>query len=187
MLNVVKSGERIRDFLAADELEVDAYSVMTELEGEGVAVKVQDGLFKWTKEGEKEQMEEKKEEMEIDIPSLEVRTGELLVILGRVGSGKSSLLEALTGQMHRRRGLVTLAHRKVAYCPQTPFILAGSVQDNIVGFDLSLNTEMLEKVIDACALREDLKLLPGGLACEIGEKGINLSGGQRYESLDLTL
>jgi ABC-type bacteriocin/lantibiotic exporter with double-glycine peptidase domain len=177
-LNVKKSTARIREFLAGDELETDAIRVDPTLMEEGLAAKIEAGLFSWAKE-EAGASDSKSDQLELNIPHLSIRKGELLVILGRVGSGKSSLLEALLGQMHRKTGIIRLASKKVAYCPQIPFILAGSVQANIVGFDLPLNPDLLGQVVKACALEEDLKQLPGGLRCEIGEKGINLSGGQR--------
>jgi ABC-type bacteriocin/lantibiotic exporter with double-glycine peptidase domain len=178
LLSVKESIARIRDFLAADELEADAVQVDPSLTEEGFAARIEDGLFSWIKE-EADDSVPKSDQLQLDIPHLSVRQGELLVILGRVGSGKSSLLEALTGQMHRKRGIASLASKKIAYCPQIPFIMAGSVQANILGFDLPLDKDLLDRVVEACALQEDLKQLPGGLRCEIGERGINLSGGQR--------
>lgn len=66
----------------------------------------------------------------------------------------------------------------VAYVSQQAWIQNATLKDNIL-FGQPLNTELYEKVIEACALKPDLEILPGGDMTEIGEKGINLSGGQK--------
>lgn len=65
---------------------------------------------------------------------------------------------------------------RVAYVEQEPCILSDSVRNNIT-FGLPLNEERLNKVIEVCELKEDLKLFARGLDTEIGERGVNISGG----------
>jgi ABC-type multidrug transport system fused ATPase/permease subunit len=103
--------------------------------------------------------------------------GSLTCVVGAVGSGKSSLIYALLGEMVRVRGLVAVRANSLAVAPQAPFILNATLRDNIL-FGLPYEQERYEAVLEACQLRQDLTLLPGGDACEIGEKGVGLSGGQ---------
>ena len=103
--------------------------------------------------------------------------GSLTAVVGAVGSGKSSLLSALLGEMKRTRGVVNV-FGKVAYVPQQAWIQNTTLQGNIT-FGKRLNQELYDRVVEACALKPDLEILPGGDQIEIGEKGINLSGGQK--------
>ena len=101
----------------------------------------------------------------------------MTAIVGTVGSGKSSLVSAMLGEMEKRSGRVNLVG-SMAYVPQQAWMQNATVKENIL-FGKVFNSNTYEKVIDACALRSDLKILPGGDQTEIGEKGINLSGGQK--------
>ncbi|KAI8590273.1 P-loop containing nucleoside triphosphate hydrolase protein [Geranomyces variabilis] len=107
--------------------------------------------------------------------------GKLSAIVGPTGSGKSSLLLALLGEMRRASGQISLSDprsKNVAYAAQSPWCMNASVKENIL-FGAEFDAERYERVLDACALRPDLGVIPGGENAEIGEKGINLSGGQK--------
>ncbi|KAJ2824183.1 hypothetical protein IWW50_003448 [Coemansia erecta] len=69
-------------------------------------------------------------------------------------------------------------HGSIAYVPQQAWIMNATLRDNIL-FGSQFDQGFYDRVIDACALRQDLEMLPGGDMTEIGEKGINLSGGQK--------
>ncbi|KAF8561375.1 hypothetical protein P879_07964 [Paragonimus westermani] len=97
--------------------------------------------------------------------------------MGSVGSGKSSLLHALLGDMERLNGCVNVKG-SVAYVSQQPWIFNATLRDNIL-FLKPYEPVRYEKVIKACGLTPDLQILPNGDATEIGDKGINLSGGQK--------
>lgn len=103
--------------------------------------------------------------------------GQLVAIVGAIGSGKSSMLSALLGEMYRISGHVWLRGR-VAYVPQQPWLLNASVRDNIL-FGKPLDQSFYNRVITSCALVPDLLQLPAGDATEVGERGVTLSGGQR--------
>ena len=109
--------------------------------------------------------------------NLKVEDGSLTAVVGTVGSGKSSLLSALLGEMTRTKGMVNV-HGKIAYVPQQAWIQNSTLQGNIT-FGKRYNKELYDRVVEACALKQDLEMLPGGDQTEIGEKGINLSGGQK--------
>ncbi|ORY47490.1 P-loop containing nucleoside triphosphate hydrolase protein [Rhizoclosmatium globosum] len=105
--------------------------------------------------------------------------GSLVAIVGAVGSGKSSLLSALVGQLKPTNTAARVQFSgSVGFAPQQPWIMNTSLKENIL-FGLPFNQERYDAAIDACALRKDLAVLSGGDAAEIGEKGINLSGGQK--------
>jgi ABC-type multidrug transport system fused ATPase/permease subunit len=103
--------------------------------------------------------------------------GEILGIVGPVGAGKSSLLHAVLGELQPTSGSVAV-RGTVAYCSQMPWILAGTVRSNITFFR-PYDEDWFQTVVRACALERDLTLLPDADMTEIGEKGINLSGGQK--------
>ena len=108
---------------------------------------------------------------------LTIRRGTLTAIVGPVGSGKSSLIGALLGELEVASGEVRVGG-KVAYVPQQAWMQNCTVRDNIT-FGTDFSGAAYEATVDACALRPDLEMLPGGDMTEIGEKGINLSGGQK--------
>ena len=106
-----------------------------------------------------------------------VGRNELVAIIGGVGSGKSSLLAALAGDMRRTEGDVIMGASR-AFCPQYAWIQNATVKENIL-FGKEYDRQWYDMVIDACALRPDLEMLPNGDLTEIGERGITVSGGQK--------
>ncbi|XP_026185543.1 multidrug resistance-associated protein 5 isoform X6 [Mastacembelus armatus] len=106
-----------------------------------------------------------------------IRKGSLVGICGSVGSGKSSLLSALLGQMTLLEGHVA-ASGGFAYVSQQAWILNDSLKENIL-FGNEYNQKKYNTVLEACCLLQDLAELPYGDMTEIGERGANLSGGQR--------
>jgi ABC-type multidrug transport system fused ATPase/permease subunit len=108
---------------------------------------------------------------------LDVSPGELCAIVGRVGSGKSTLCSAILNETVLRGGEVALKGT-VAYAAQSAWILNATLQDNIT-FGMPYEKEKYDSIIRACQLTHDLDLLDAGDQTEIGENGINLSGGQK--------
>uniref|UniRef100_A0ABI7W7Q2 ATP binding cassette subfamily C member 12 n=1 Tax=Felis catus TaxID=9685 RepID=A0ABI7W7Q2_FELCA len=109
--------------------------------------------------------------------SFVVRKGKILGICGNVGSGKSSLIAALLGQMQLQQGIVAL-NGTVAYVSQQAWIFHGNVRENIL-FGEKYDHQRYQHTVRVCALQKDLSNLPYGDLTEIGERGLNLSGGQR--------
>lgn len=105
------------------------------------------------------------------------KRNELIAVIGSVGSGKSSLLAALAGDMRKTEGNVELGASR-AFCPQYAWIQNATVKENIL-FGKPYDRQWYEEVIEACALTADLDMLPHGDQTEIGEKGITVSGGQK--------
>ncbi|XP_066264199.1 ATP-binding cassette sub-family C member 9-like [Branchiostoma lanceolatum] len=136
-----------------------------------VSVEVRDGSFTWELESQT---------ANISGINLAVPKGKLTIVVGQVGSGKSSLLSAILGEMRTLEGQV-LWNRKqntVSYATQRAWLLNASLRDNVT-FGLPFDHARYQQVISACCLQPDIDILPAGDLTEIGEKGINLSGGQK--------
>ncbi|XP_049281513.1 multidrug resistance-associated protein 1-like isoform X2 [Anopheles funestus] len=156
------SIKRIDKFLNSAELNPD--NVTHNKSDEALTIK--DGTFSWGDETPT-----------LKNINLSLRKGQLSAIVGTVGTGKSSLISALLGEMEKISGQVN-TDGSIAYVPQQAWIQNATLRDNIL-FGKPFDQAKYDKVIDCCALRPDLEMLPGGDTTEIGEKGINLSGGQK--------
>jgi ABC-type multidrug transport system fused ATPase/permease subunit len=113
--------------------------------------------------------------------TLHAEKDELIAVIGAVGSGKSSLIAGLLKEMPLASGSCELRGR-VAFCSQTPWIQHLSLRDNVLfGRDYAdpETRRLYEEAVRGAALLPDLALLPDGDLTEIGERGINLSGGQK--------
>ncbi|KAI9595929.1 hypothetical protein BDF19DRAFT_422368 [Syncephalis fuscata] len=141
-----------------------------------------------------------KHEMATDIPlksnseannvlkniSFDLLDEELLVVVGPVGGGKSSLCMAALQEIHAVSGNAaffttntnTAGRGRIGYAQQQPFLLSGTVRDNIT-FGEPYDPDWFARVVEACALREDLEKLSHGDMTFVGERGITLSGGQK--------
>ncbi|KAH9124734.1 hypothetical protein AeMF1_004553 [Aphanomyces euteiches] len=110
--------------------------------------------------------------------SLSMQPGNLYAVVGAVGSGKSTLLRGILGDARCVQGGQVYRRGAVAYVGQQPFVQNASLRDNIL-FGLPFDHARYVRAVSVSCLADDLKMLPSGDATEIGEKGINLSGGQR--------
>jgi ABC-type multidrug transport system fused ATPase/permease subunit len=109
--------------------------------------------------------------------NLSVKKGDLIMIVGKVGCGKSSLLKSILDMLHIQKGTIQ-SSGSIAYIPQESFLINDRVRENIIfGFDMEM--QRYKKAILLSELKPDLKILPGGEFTEIGEHGLNLSGGQK--------
>ncbi|KAG8877682.1 hypothetical protein FRB98_006588 [Tulasnella sp. 332] len=106
-----------------------------------------------------------------------VPRGAFVTIVGQIGSGKSSLLQALLGEMPRTRGHTTFSG-PVSYLPQVPWILNTTLRENIL-FGEEFDQTRYNGVLSACQLLPDIAILPFGDMTEIGERGVSLSGGTK--------
>jgi len=112
--------------------------------------------------------------------NLTVRKGEFICIIGEVGSGKSSLIQAILNNMmiEKNNDTKIIVNGTISYVGQEAWIQNNTVQNNIL-FYHPYNAEKYQKILDLCELKQDLNSLTGGDLTEIGEKGVNLSGGQK--------
>ncbi|XP_050579550.1 probable multidrug resistance-associated protein lethal(2)03659 isoform X2 [Bombus affinis] len=109
--------------------------------------------------------------------NINVKSGELIAVVGQVGSGKSSLLNVMLKELPLKSGTIEI-NGKIAYASQEPWLFAGSVRQNIL-FGQKMDQFRYERVIKVCQLKRDFTLLPYGDKTIVGERGISLSGGQR--------
>ncbi|CAH1794382.1 unnamed protein product [Owenia fusiformis] len=181
MVQALVSLKRITKFLMLEE-QGPGYVQRDDHARE--AVQVTNGYFSW----------ERDQSPTLKRINLKVAPGSLIAVVGQVGSGKSSLMSALLGEMYKTDGTVNVKG-KLAYVAQQAWIQNLTLRDNIL-FGKDMNVKLYQRIINACALGPDLKILTGGDMTEIGEKGLNLSGGQKqrvslaravYQDLDIYL
>nr|CAB3496287.1 unnamed protein product [Digitaria exilis] len=161
------SLDRIASFLCLEELPNDAVQRLPSGSSD-FAININNGCFSW--------------EASPEVPTLKdlnikVRPGMRVAVCGTVGSGKSSLLSCILGEIPKLSGEVQISGT-TAYVTQSAWIQSGKIQENIL-FGKEMNKEEYDRVLESCSLKKDLEILPFGDQTVIGERGINLSGGQK--------
>uniref|UniRef100_A0ACD5TRC9 Uncharacterized protein n=2 Tax=Avena sativa TaxID=4498 RepID=A0ACD5TRC9_AVESA len=167
MIQTKVSLDRIASFLCLEELPMDAAQRLPSGNSD-VAIEISNGCFSWDASAE--------------VPTLndlnfQARQGMRVAVCGTVGSGKSSLLSCILGEMPKISGEVKTCGT-MAYVSQSAWIQSGKIQDNIL-FGKEMDSERYDRVLESCSLKKDLEILPFGDKTVIGERGINLSGGQK--------
>eukprot|EP00667_Euglena_gracilis_P000143 EG_transcript_143 len=162
---VIEAGvsyRRIKEFLMLPE----ATPQLGTRPERGLAVQVRHATFGWT-------------EGSADLESLtfSVPRGDLVCVVGETGSGKSSVLMALLGEMPRRAGQIHL-RGKVAFVSQQPWIFKGTIRENIL-FGKPYDSHRYTETLQVCQLMRDLETFAAGDQQEVGEQGVGLSGGQK--------
>lgn len=109
---------------------------------------------------------------------LKLMKGWKVAVCGSVGSGKSSLLCSMLGEIPKISGPGFKVHGSKAFVPQSAWIQTGTIRENIL-FGKKMDKDYYEHVLEACALDRDIKMWAGGDLTVVGERGINLSGGQK--------
>ncbi|KAG8523588.1 Canalicular multispecific organic anion transporter 1, partial [Galemys pyrenaicus] len=164
LLQASVSADRLEKYLGGEELDTSAIRHDSHFDK---ALQFSEASFSWDTDSE----------ATIRDVNLDVMPGQLVAVMGTVGSGKSSLMSAILGEMENIHGHITIKGT-TAYVPQQSWIQNCTIKDNIL-FGSELDEKKYQQVLEACALLPDLEVLPGGDLAEIGEKGINLSGGQK--------
>lgn len=112
--------------------------------------------------------------------SFAVETGSFTVLVGPVGSGKTTILNAMLGELRCESGSIFVASKRMAFCSQSPWLLNVSIRECITGMSQAdVDEEWYGTVVYACALEEDMHQWPEGDRSIIGSKGLALSGGQK--------
>ena len=203
--NVIQSKvslDRVDEFLREEETEKYSTAVKTRRKSSvirtGRTAKFENATFTWA--SRTEMAKEKNDPVVVaqlafqlrDI-SIEFPPNALTLVAGPTGSGKTSLLMALLGELSLLKGSVYLpcSEREevlqdpelgltdtVAYCAQQAWLLNDTIRNNIL-FAAPYNKERYDRVIRASALEKDLEILDAGDETEVGEKGITMSGGQK--------
>jgi len=164
------SVKRIQDFLLMEERE--------EQEGERDTF-AHDDANADTVTMEKVTGKWKKDENEDTLTNIDLNTkpGQLIAIIGPVGSGKSSIIQAILGELPTSSGKISVSGN-LSYAPQEAWVFSGSVRQNIL-FGRPFQEEHYWKVIEACALKHDMEQWEFGDKTLVGERGVALSGGQK--------
>ncbi|KAI3510254.1 hypothetical protein L1887_25787 [Cichorium endivia] len=158
------SLDRITSYLCLQDLDIG----LVEIGNYDIAIEITNGSFSWDVLSDDPVLK--------DI-NIKVAHGMKVAVCGTVGSGKSSLLSCILGEVPKVSGSVKLSGSK-AFVAQSPWIQSGKIEENIL-FGKKMNKVRYNKVLEACALKKDLEILPFGDQTIIGERGINLSGGQK--------
>ncbi|XP_043688340.1 ABC transporter C family member 3-like [Telopea speciosissima] len=161
------SLDRITSFLCLDDLHPNIVQTLPRDSTE-VAVEIVNGNFSWDLHSPN-----------LTLKNLNIRVyhGMKVAVCGSIGSGKSSLLSCILGEVPKVFGAIKL-HGTKAYVAQSPWIQSGKIVDNIL-FGKKMDKERYEMILEACSLKKDLELFTFGDQTIIGDRGINLSGGQK--------
>ncbi|KAL5218368.1 hypothetical protein ABZP36_019052 [Zizania latifolia] len=161
------SLDRLSHFLQQEELPDDATITVPQASTDK-AIDIKDATFSWNSSSPTPTLSG---------IHLSVVRGMRVAVCGVIGSGKSSLLSSILGEIPKLCGQVKVSG-SAAYVPQTAWIQSGNIEENIL-FGSPMDKQRYKRVIEACSLKKDLQLLQYGDQTIIGDRGINLSGGQK--------
>ena len=182
------SFRRVQEFLSLDNLSWFSYYSLNELNGhrDNNCLEVRNGHFQWQTAQSPALEFDQESEPDIDHVlkqiNFQLNYGKLVGVCGKIGSGKSSFLHAIMGEIEKTNGKVRidpfLCSNGFAYVGQECWIQGTTIRENIL-FGAPFDQTLYQRVIDVCALAADLELLPLGDHTPVGENGITLSGGQK--------
>lgn len=116
--------------------------------------------------------------------TMDLEYGQLTLLVGPAGAGKSTLIKGLLGETPLLEGQAEVSDRAIAFCDQTPWLTNGTIQENILGVS-SWDASWYKAVVHACVLDEDLVSMADGDQSILGSNGTNLSGGQKQRVVSL--
>lgn len=163
LINASIAVERIESFMSEPNKEVRP----TQTHADSTPIQMKSCSFAWPG---------KRLSVLSDI-SLTIPNG-LTVVSGKVGAGKSALLQAFLGELDRLSGDSHIPNEMIGYCAQMPWLQSMSIRDNIL-FSSPYDEQRYKRVLDACVLLPDLSNFKHGDLSFVGENGIGLSGGQK--------
>ncbi|KAL5333352.1 hypothetical protein BJX70DRAFT_68566 [Aspergillus crustosus] len=163
LINASIAMERINDFMFEPDKES---RTNTSLE-ETAPLQLQSCSFAWPG----------KSAVVLSDINLSISQG-LTVVYGKVGAGKTALLQGILGELDKKQGTSYISAEMMGYCAQTPWLQSMSIRDNIL-FSAPYDEQRYKRVLDACALLPDLTNFKHGDLSFVGENGIGLSGGQK--------
>uniref|UniRef100_A0A7N2R1N5 ABC-type xenobiotic transporter n=1 Tax=Quercus lobata TaxID=97700 RepID=A0A7N2R1N5_QUELO len=165
------SVERIQDFIGEEDQKKLIHDHTSN--ALNIAIEIDTGEYAW------ETSEEKLRRPTIKIlEKMKIMKGYKVAVCGPVGSGKSSLLSSILGEIPRISGGGITVYGRKAYVPQTAWIQTGTIRENVL-FGKEMNKAYYEDVLEACALNQDIKIWQDRDLSVVGERGMNLSGGQK--------
>lgn len=159
------SIDRVQEFLKGDQKKIIQSQPS---DCNNVAVEIEIGEYSWDMKKPTIKITEK----------IKIIKGNKVAICGSVGSGKSSLLYSILGEIPRINGSVIRVCGSKAFVPQKAWIQTGTVRENVL-FGKEMIKGFYDEVIEGCALNQDIEMWTNKDLCVVGERGINLSGGQK--------
>ncbi|XP_033736227.1 multidrug resistance-associated protein 7-like [Pecten maximus] len=196
IMEAIISLGRIEKFVALQDIDLKSYYArLPESTENRNVISVKTGRFTWeceklksseSKENENESTSKAGETTTTsgtlclrDI-TVDIKEGQFIGVIGKVGSGKSSFLNAILAEMSRKEGDISVSNLKkgFALADQEPWIQQATVRENIT-FGSPFNANKYADVLDAASLKKDIEMLPAGDKTEVGENGVTLSGGQK--------
>ncbi|KAG6538857.1 ABC transporter C family member 8-like [Zingiber officinale] len=167
MIQTKVSLDRINAFLLEDEIKEEDV-MKNQAQDSSLGIRVRNGSFLW--------------ETDESVPTLKnlnlsINRGEKIAVCGPVGSGKSSLLYAILGEIPKLSGSVEV-FGSIAYVSQTSWIQSGTIRDNIL-YGKAMDKALYDMAIKCSALDKDIDNFDHGDLTEIGQRGLNMSGGQK--------
>ncbi|CAH1791548.1 unnamed protein product [Owenia fusiformis] len=198
LMESLVSIKRVQKFLQLDQLDLNKYYNQRAQHKPDDVITIHNGTFSWQRQdgrpmraipdgeesieapAEREVMLTSSGTLKLNRISVNIKKGTLVGVIGKVGSGKSSLLNAVLAEMTREGGTISVENLNegFGYVAQEAWIQHATVKENIL-FGKLFDVEKYDKVLEVCALEDDLKILPGGDNTEVGENGVTLSGGQK--------
>lgn len=181
-IDALLAMDRISVLLQAEESELSIERLSTN-DSEN-SIEIENSEFQWEAEEQKLALTQKivnESASEYGFPgllniNLKIKRNEFIIITGSIGTGKTSLLNAIEGSMTQKAGTSKI-FGSLTFCSY-PWVQNATIQDNIL-FGLPLQYRKYNDIIKACALDVDFSVLPEGDQTEVGERGITLSGGQK--------
>lgn len=169
MAELIVAIHRLEEFMLNDEFDAQKpLSISDNNEEDKYIVKLQDLTVKWNA---------RLSDTALDNINLSVRKGMLVGIIGPVGSGKSSLLQTILGELELVSGKINL-NGTISYASQEPWVFAATVRQNIL-FGADYDKKRYSDVVKACALEKDFDQFSNGDLTIVGDRGASLSGGQK--------
>ncbi|XP_074586209.1 putative ABC transporter C family member 15 [Curcuma longa] len=165
------SVDRIQGFLMEEE-QAQFWPSKNAEASSHVALEIEPGEYNWEANSNS-----KKPTLKID-KRIQVMRGEKVAVCGTVGSGKSSFLCSIIGEIPRVTGGRITVFGSRAYVPQSAWIQSGTVQENVL-FGKEMDRRWYQQVLESCALDRDIGTWADGDSTLVGERGMNLSGGQK--------
>ncbi|KAL8535199.1 hypothetical protein ACS0TY_010996 [Phlomoides rotata] len=160
------SIDRVQSFLMEED-----HKRLVQNHASTAAIDIEAGEYAW------QNRDAKKPAIKIT-EKLRIMKGSKVAICGSVGSGKTSLLCSILGELHKISGSSIKTHGSKAFVLQSAWIQTGTIRDNVL-FGKEMNQAFYEDVVEACALNQDIAMWADGDLCIVGERGLNLSGGQK--------
>jgi ATP-binding cassette, subfamily C (CFTR/MRP), member 4 len=168
VLQALVSIRRLRRFMLHDEIIKTKQSPCSQTVPDAFALRITNVNAKWHGDSKDDTLRN---------VSLTVPPGSFVAIVGQVGSSKSSLLQAILQELPLTSGSIE-SRGRINYVSQQPWIFASSVKQNVL-FGQPMDKSRYDEVIRVCQMESDIDSFPYGDRTIVGERGMNLSGGQR--------